>query len=71
VRAQQTVSEMVVEVLARQAEALSEKTGQTFEDAFSQVLKTLAGGKLAELADGSHRHERAAEWQANLIAERI
>ena len=38
-RAQQTVSEMVVEVLARQAEALSEKTGQTFEDAFSRCLR--------------------------------
>ena len=70
-RSQQTVSEMVVEVLAYQAQALSEKTGQTFEAAFSQVLKTPAGGKLAELADSPHRHERAAEWQANLIAERI
>jgi hypothetical protein len=71
VRAQQTVSEMVVEVLAHQAEALSEKTGQTLENAFSQVLKTPAGRRLAELADGSHRHEKAGEWQANLIAERI
>ena len=34
-RAVQTVSEMVVEVLARQAEALSERTGQTFKDAFA------------------------------------
>jgi hypothetical protein len=30
VRAEQTVSEMVVESLARQAEALSEESGQSF-----------------------------------------
>ena len=69
-RAEQTVSEMVVEVLARQAEALSERTGQSFEDAFAEVLKTPAGRQLGELADGPHRHDRAAEWQANLIADR-
>jgi hypothetical protein len=39
VRAEQTVSEMVVETLARQAEALSERTGQPFKDAFAEVLK--------------------------------
>jgi CheY-like chemotaxis protein len=70
VRAEQTVSEMVVEVLARQAEALSKRTGQSFEDAFAEVLKTPAGRQLSELADGPHRHERAAEWQAHLIADR-
>jgi len=64
VRAQQTVSEMVVEALARQAEALSEESGRPFKDAFAEVLKTPAGRQLAELADGPHRHERAAEWQA-------
>ena len=70
-RAKQTVSEMVVEVLARQAEALSERTGRPFKDAFVQVLKTPAGRKLADLADGPHRHERAAQWQADLVADRI
>jgi CheY-like chemotaxis protein len=70
VRAEQTVSEMVVEVLARQAEALSERTGQSFEEAFAEVLKTVAGRELGELADGPHRHERASEWQAKLIADR-
>jgi hypothetical protein len=39
VRAEQTVSEMVVETLARQTEALSERTGQPFKDAFAEVLK--------------------------------
>jgi hypothetical protein len=70
VRAEQTVSEMVVEVLARQAEALSEETGQPFEEAFAQVLKTPAGRRLGGLADGPHRHEKAAEWQAGLLADR-
>jgi CheY-like chemotaxis protein len=70
VRAEQTVSEMVVEVLARQAETLSERTGQPFEDAFAEVLKTPAGRRLGELADAPRRHERAADWQADLIADR-
>ena len=69
-RAEQTVSEMVVEALARQAEALSERTGRPFEEAFAKVLETPAGRRLAELADGPHRHEKAARWQAGLIADR-
>ena len=69
-RAEQTVSEMVVESLARQAEALSEGTGKPFEKTFGEVLQTPAGRKLSELADGPHRHEKAAEWQAGLIADR-
>jgi hypothetical protein len=70
VRAEQTVSEMVVVSLARQAEALSEGTGQPFEEAFAEVLKTSAGRRLTELADGPHRHVRATQWQAGLLAER-
>jgi hypothetical protein len=70
VRAQQSVSEMVVESLARQAQALSERSGQPFEEAFEEVLKTPAGYRLAELSDGPHRHEKAAEWQAELLADR-
>ena len=50
-RAEQTVSEMVVESLARRAEALSEGSDLTFEDAFAEVLKTPAGRQLAELAE--------------------
>ena len=69
-RAEQTVSEMVVEVLARQAEALSEKAGRPFKDAFVEVLTTPAGHVLGELADGPHRHDRAADWQEGLIADR-
>jgi CheY-like chemotaxis protein len=70
VREEQTVSEMVVEALARQAEALSEGTGRPFEEAFAEVLDTPAGRLLGELADGPQRHERAAYWQARLRAER-
>jgi hypothetical protein len=70
VRAEQTVSEMVVESLARQAEALSKGTNQPFEEAFAEVLETPAGRQLGELADGPHRHEKAAQWQAGLIADR-
>jgi CheY-like chemotaxis protein len=69
-RAEQTVSEMVVEVLARRAEALSEGTERSFEDAFAEVLDTPAGRLLGELAEGPQRHERAAYWQARLRAER-
>jgi len=62
VRAEQTVSEMVVETLARRAEAVSKIESKTFEEAFAEVLKTPAGRRLAELGDGPHRHEKAAEW---------
>jgi CheY-like chemotaxis protein len=61
---------MVVEVLARQAEALSDREGRPFKDAFVDVLDTPAGRLLGELADGPHRHERAAEWQETLISGR-
>ena len=70
VRVDQTVSEMVVEVLARRAEALSDRTKRSFDEAFAEVLKTPAGRQLGELADGPHRHERASQWQAGLLAGR-
>ncbi len=44
--------------------------GQQFEKAFAEVLKTPAGRRLGELADGPQRHEKAAEWQAGLLADR-
>ncbi len=34
------------------------------------MLKTPAGRLLGDLADGPHRHEKAAAWQAGLIADR-
>jgi hypothetical protein len=70
VRAEQTVSEMVVESLARQAEALSEGNSKTFADAYAEVLETPARRQLGELANGPHRHEKAAEWQTGLLTDR-
>ena len=67
---EQTVSEMVEEVLTRQAKALVERTGQTFEAALEAVSKTDAGRQLRELANGEHRTKRAREWQAGLARER-
>jgi hypothetical protein len=69
-RAEQTVSEMVVEVLGRQADKLAYRSDQPIQEALEQVLKTEAGQQLAELAEGSHRHEKAIYWQANLLFER-
>jgi hypothetical protein len=56
----QRVSEMAVEVLARQARAQARQTGDPFEDALESVLKTEAGGhKLKGLRDGPHSGTRA------------
>jgi hypothetical protein len=67
---QQTVAEMAAEVLGRQAEAQADRSGQSYEEAFEDVLNTEAGRQLVELADGPHRHEKAAQWQAGLVEER-
>ena len=64
-----TVSEMVVEVLGRQAKALVERTGQPFEDALVAVLRTDAARQLEELATGPHRHQKASYWLASLVRE--
>lgn len=68
-RADQTVSEMAVEVLARQAQELAARTGQPFWEAYKEVLRTEGGRQLAGLAEGPHRHEKARYWQANLLFE--
>ena len=69
-RAEQIVAEMVVVALARQAEVLSEGTDRPLEEAFAQVLKSPAGRLLGKLADGPHRHEKAAEWQGAVPCRR-
>ena len=61
---------MAAEVLARQAQTRAEQTGEAFEEAHKAVLKTEAGRQLEELRDGSHRDERANEWQRDLPRER-
>jgi hypothetical protein len=67
---EQTISEMVEEVLANQAKSLAERTGQAFESALGIVADTEAGQQLRELANGEHRHEKAREWQASVRFER-
>jgi hypothetical protein len=66
----QSVSEMVEQVLAHQAKLLAERTGQAFESALGVVGDTEAGQRLRELANGEHRHEKAREWQASVHWER-
>ena len=67
---EQTISEMVEEVLTNQAKSLAEQTGQAFESALEIVADTEAGRQLRELANGEHRHEKAREWQASVLWER-
>ena len=62
----QRVSDMAVEVLARQATAHAKQTGEPFEDALKSVLKTEAGRQLGKLRDGPHRGKAAAQWQEDL-----
>ena len=70
-RPEQTVSEMALEVLERQAKALAERRELPLEEALVEVLKTEPGGLLSELAEGPHRHEKARRWQAALPKERV
>jgi hypothetical protein len=67
---EQTISEMVEEVLANHAKSLAEQTGQTFGSALGVVGSTEAGQQLRELASGEHRHEKAREWLAGVHWER-
>ncbi len=64
------VDNLVTEVLARQARARSERTGEPFEVALGVVLGTEAGRQLEELRDGSHHGESARRWQEDLPRER-
>ena len=67
---EQTISEMVEEVLANQAKSLAQQTGQAVESALGVVASTEAGEQLRELANGEHRHEKAREWLARVHLER-
>jgi hypothetical protein len=66
----QTIYEMVEEVLTNQAKSLAERTGQAFESALEVVADTEAGQQLRELGNGEHRHKKAREWQASVRYER-
>ena len=66
----QRVTDMTVDVLARQAGARAKRTGEAFEVALTAVLATDAGRQLAELRDGPHGDERAEDWQEDLAHKR-
>jgi hypothetical protein len=70
-RAEQTVKEMAEEVLARQARALAQRTGEPFVEALEAVLETPAGRQLEELRCGAHQDEETRYWQATLLFERV
>ena len=66
----QSVSEMVEEVLMRQAKALTQRSGHSLEDARQAVSDTEAGRQLRDLANGEHRYEKAKEWQGSVFWDR-
>jgi hypothetical protein len=70
VRGEQTVSEMVDEVLMRQARARAAQTGEQLEEALAAVLETEAGRKLQKLREGPHGAARANDWQGDLARMR-
>ncbi|CAA9422565.1 MAG: hypothetical protein AVDCRST_MAG78-1138 [uncultured Rubrobacteraceae bacterium] len=67
---EQRVADMATAVLARQAEARVERTGEPFEEALAAVPQTEAGRQLVELRDGPHRDEGAERWQEDLPRKR-
>src|SRR5215210_1280583 len=66
----QRVADMAAEVLARQAEARAEWTGEPLEEALKAVLETKAGQQLTGLRDGPHRDEEAKRWHDELAPKR-
>jgi len=66
----QSVHEMVEEVLQRQAKALADRTGESFELAMRATSKSDAARQLGELARSEYRDLKAAEWQASLLRAR-
>ena len=66
----QRVADMAVEVLARQAEARAEWTGEPIDEALGAVLETRAGQQLTGLRDGPHRDEEAKRWHDELAPKR-
>jgi hypothetical protein len=71
VRPDQTVYEMVEEVLRRQAKALVERTGCSPQEALEAVLQTDAGGELRQLREGPRIQEKARDWQEHILRDRV
>jgi hypothetical protein len=65
-RDDQTVAEMVNEVLLRQAKARADRNGEPIEAAMSAVVGTEAGRQLVDLRDGPHGDEGVEEWQVGI-----
>ena len=66
VHPEQTISQMVNDVLERQAKRLADETGETSKRAVSATSNTEAARQLRELADSAYKEQKAAEWQAML-----
>ena len=66
----QTVSDMALEVLTRQASTLSKHTEEPPEDALKDVLHTEAGRQLRALSEGVYRDQSAQQWQEDLPRKR-
>jgi len=69
-RENQSVSQMAMEVLKRQAVLRAERTGESFAVALGTILRTEAGKRLEELSEGEHGGESADQWQTGLPRER-
>ena len=67
---QQSVHQMVEEVLERQAKVVLERSGCSPQEALEAVIQTEAGRQLGGLRDGPHAHESARDWQEGLLWER-
>ncbi len=65
-RPEQTVTEMVEEVLRRQVKTVAAQTGRSFEKALDDVADTEAGRQLGELADSEYCELRATQWRTSL-----
>ncbi len=66
----QNVSDMVDEVLLRQARARAARTGERIEAALAAIRKTEAGRQLRKLREGPHRDQSANDWQGDIVSER-
>jgi hypothetical protein len=70
-RPEQTVYEMIGEVLKRQARGVVERNGCSLQEALEAVTQTDAGRQLSDLRDSSRAHEeKARDWQDNLLSKR-
>jgi hypothetical protein len=70
VQKDQSVQEMVEEVIMRQAKSLAQRSGHSLEDARQAVSDTEAGRQLTDLANGEYRHEKAKKWQGSVCWDR-